>query len=250
MDRPDFIDSFKRDLLASEPSRPTLRRVPVPVLVAAAVAVLAIPAWATGLFGKAFPEDRHSPTRYPGEIGRRYVLDRGRTPDGHSFRLIGFRQRFRDASVRTCVELQVKPTLGRGNINGNLGETCTTRRELRHPVGLYDMGIKALHGRRIHAGMLPASVAILRLSWFSGKHVDLVPNRPDPVRLRASGIRLPFTYVAIVPPPGERFKGAEALDAQGKLVARLRNPSPAAPGERVPRSRSPLLDLRRYLGQP
>ena len=246
----NFVDSFKRDLLASEPPRPALRRVPVPAVALVAIALLAIPAWATGLLGKAFPEDRHSPTHYPGEIGRRYVLDRGRTPDGHRYRLVGYRQRFHDRSVRTCVELQVTPSVTPGTVNSSLGETCATRAELRHAVGLYDMGIKALHGRRIHAGMLPASVAMVRLSWFSGKHLDLVPNRPDPARLRASGIRVAFTYIAIVPPPGERFKGAEAMDAQGKLVARLRNPTAAAPGERVPRSRSPLLDLRRYLGQP
>jgi hypothetical protein len=86
----NFIDSFKDDLLASEPRRGGLRRLPVPVMVALALAVLAIPAWAAGLFGKAFPQDTKSPTHYPGEIGRRYVLASGRASAGH--RLLDLRR--------------------------------------------------------------------------------------------------------------------------------------------------------------
>jgi len=111
------------------------------------------------------------------------------------------------------------------------------------------MGLKALPGRRIHAAMLPPNVATVRVSWFSGAHVDIVPNRPPLARLRASGFTFPFAYVAIVPPPGDRFKGAEALDSSGNVVARLRSPAPLRPGERPPHARSPFLDLRRYRGQ-
>lgn len=248
------VDSFKGQLLAARPAR--RRRWRIALVVAAVFAAIAIPAWAAGLFTKAFPQDHRSPQLYGGTLGHRYVLDRGRAPGGYRFRLIGFRikeppipQRLPGRrQILTCVELQTTPSLGRGNVNGNLGESCTTRSELRR-ANVYDMGLKGLHGRRIHAGILPANVATVRASWFSGVHVDIVPNRPRAARLRASGFRFPFTYVAIVPPPGDRFKGAEALDAAGNVVAKLRSPSPLRPGERPARGRSPFLDLRRFRGQ-
>jgi hypothetical protein len=254
----NFVDSFKDDLLATKPRRRALRRLPIPVMVALALAALAIPAWAAGLFGNAFPEDHEGRAHYPDVLGHRYVLDTGRTTDGRRFRLIGWRMLEPPLprglpgkrQVMACVEIQVRPSVTPGAVGGSLGESCQGRIDPHHPVNFYDMGIKALGGRRIHAGMLPASATRVRITWFSGKHVDLVPNRPNPARLRASHLGRPFAYVAIVPPPGDRFKGADVMDAHGRLIDRVRNPAPLRAGEHVPRTTSPLLDLRRYLGQP
>jgi hypothetical protein len=250
------VDSFKEQLVAARPTRARRHRRWRSALVLAGVLVaVGIPAWAAGLFTNAFPEDHRSPQLYPGTLGHRYVLDRGRAPGGYRFRLIGFRMKeppippapgrpSRRSQVLTCVELQTSPSLGRGNINGNLGENCTTHADLPR-ASASDMGLKALPGRRIHSAVLPANVATVRASWFSGTHVDIVPNRPPLGRLRASGFTFPFTYVAIVPPPGDRFKGAEALDSAGNVVARLRSPAPLRAGEHPRRARSPFLDLRR-----
>jgi hypothetical protein len=255
-----FVDSFKDDLLSATPSRrKPPRRVRLALALVALLGALAIPAWATGLFSRGFPEDHRSPQYYPNTLGHRYVLDHGRVPGGYRFRIIGFRMKElpppriagvprQKRQILTCVELQTSPSLGRGNINGNLGEDCTTRADLAR-ANVYDMGLKALPGRRIHAALLPASGVIVRASWFSGEHVDIVPNRPPLARLRASGFTFPFAYVAIVPPPGDRFKGAEVLDANGHVIARLRSPTPLRPGERPRRAHSPFLDLRRYRGQ-
>jgi hypothetical protein len=238
----DVVRSFKRQLLeAPEPQRKRIARLPVPAAVALGVTVLAVPAWATGLVGKVFPED------HPGDpvahgIGTRYVLQTGLISDGRRFRLVGYNSalwrigptthRPKHKRNAVCVELQLRPA-PKNLVNGVIGFSCMTRSTLQDKVRLADGGTRAFGRRRVYFGVVPTHVARLHLTFRSGRHLDLRPNAPEPARLRESGLRFAFRYVAFVAPPGDRYAGMTVEDTDGRIVQRDRFPTPTPAGTPV-----------------
>jgi hypothetical protein len=232
----DLIDVFWERLRAADAPLRRRRRVRNGALVAAAVAALAIPAWATGLLGQPFPrDDAAQPYEHiEAQRGERYLLASGRLDSGDDWSIVAYRAAVPSGEQKpqtypfhtepgACVQLRLN-RFREPHGGLELFIDCTEPKQLEDPILWLSESIK---GRRnLRAGLLPANVALVHVTFASGRHLDIRPNQFDAESLRAGGFRFPFTYLAFLPPAGEVFAGLVAVDDEGQPVGRVGHPTP------------------------
>ncbi|MEA2468071.1 MAG: hypothetical protein QOJ57_2197 [Thermoleophilaceae bacterium] len=193
------------------PSRRTM-------LLAATVGtvLVALPAWATGVFRDAFPTAHHP---VPG-VGRAYVVATGTTDRGERWRFeltrgVHFRTNPDTERSQPCFVLAVgSGDHGRGVCAGG-GPRGTTGAD--RSIGVV-MGISARDRRDLFETVVPLRVTTVGFRFASGREVRVRPLVPDQARARRTGVPFAGGYVAVAYRHSDELTGLVLLDAQGRQV--------------------------------
>jgi hypothetical protein len=209
------IDALERELVRA--ARRRRRRSRIPRRVAALAATLgvlgvAIPvAVATKIVSNVFPRAHDTPHA----LGRGYVVASGTTARGEhwSFQLTRGAH-FRDGSRAALGwALLVGGRGGAGIALGGRGPAPDPR--VGGTVG-YMRPVSSRDPRTIYLADVPRSVALVRLTFRSGKTVRVRPLRVDQARARATGVPYRYSFVAIAYPSYDTPLGVSYEDAHGR----------------------------------
>jgi hypothetical protein len=217
------IDTLERELLLAAQRRTTRSRIPRRVLLLAAalgslVAAILPVAFATGLVNSVFPPAHDTPHA----LGHGYVVATGTTSVGErwSFQLTrGFR--FRNGThADHGWALLVGDTSDPHRIHGiAVGGGPGPKRGAPGggTVG-YMRPISSRDPRTMYVADVPRSVALVRITFRSGKSLRVRPLRVDQARARATGTPYPYSFVAVAYSSRDMPRTVTYKDATGHDV--------------------------------
>ena len=218
------LRALELELVAAAARRPRGRvgsRRTALLVVFAAVVLVAIPAWATGVLRGVFPETRHP---LPG-VGRAFVAASGTTARGERWRFELIRgTRFRDhRATGTCWGMQIGDRPGFGICSGGIGTTG------------YERHISRRDPRQMIFATVPLRVATVAVRFRSGREVRVRPLVPDQAMARRTGVPFRGGSVAIAFGTHDRVERLVFLDAAGR---------PVGPASRITPPFTPRRDTR------
>jgi hypothetical protein len=213
-----------RDRSAAANAAPSRRRKRwrIALVAIAGSAVVAVPAWATGLIHSVLVRD-DEPLTVGNERGAKYVLASGDASPELRYRLVAYRASVPTGSARSphmenglCVLLQLKARRGaRGH--PSLTVTCAGGSDRLAFPGRRS-GIAGYRTSDVRAGLVAPEVASVAIVLSSGRRLTVVPNTFDPGSIKRAGLPFPFRYFAFVAPRGQRIIALVARTADGSVV--------------------------------
>jgi hypothetical protein len=225
---------------ASGSAAPAGRRRLMALIVGLAAFGAAGTAWAAGVLDPVLGVDRRPVSVGNEAAPQKFVLKQGATAGNLQFRVVAYRGASRrpDGTSKpddsSCVLLEVtpEPSSRTSGAASGLTVTCAAGADPTRFPGR-SSGIVGELSRDSRAGLVGTDVARVRLTFRSGRHMDVLPIDVSEHAVDNAGLPFAFGYVAYVAPRGERVAGLIVDDRAGKEIYREGLPTPTPPGTPV-----------------